>query len=96
MPGFRCRAAADSPTPFIENDAILGDLDGHFGGNFLNEDTIFKLARDKGYSTALIGKVGPTFLFDHTERSGAGTFVIDDATGTPRGIPLAAPNWASG
>jgi hypothetical protein len=81
-------AAANSPTPFIENDAVLGDLDARFGGNFLNEDTIVKLAPDKGYSTALIGKVGPTFLFDHTERTGSLTLVVDDATGTPQGIPL--------
>jgi len=36
----------------------------------------------------LIGKVGPTLLFDHTERSGAETLVIDDTTGTARGVPL--------
>ncbi len=83
-------AAGGSPTPFIENDAVLGDLDAHFGGNFLSEDTILKLARDKGYSTAAIGKHGPTLLFDHTERSGSQTIVVDDATGTERGIPLSA------
>ena len=80
--GFPVPAAAGSPTPFIENDAVLGDLDSHFGGDLLNQDTIFKLARDKGYSTAAIGKVGPTLLFDHTERSGLETIIIDDFTGT--------------
>src|SRR6266566_438440 len=80
--------AAGSPTPFIENDAVLGDLDAHFSGNFLNEDTILKLAREKGYSTAAIGKHGPTLLFDHTERSGTQTIIFDDITGTPQGIPL--------
>ena len=89
--GFPVPAAAGSPTPFIENDAVLGDLDSHFGGDLLNQDTIFKLARDKGYSTAAIGKVGPTLLFDHTERSGLETIIIDDFTGTGRGIPVAAP-----
>lgn len=88
--GFSVPSAGNSITPFIENDAVLGDLDAHYGGNFLNEDSIFKLARDKGYSTALIGKIGPTFLFDHTERSGAYTIVVDDATGTDRGIPVSA------
>jgi len=83
-------SAADSPTRFIENDAVLGDLDAHFGGNFLHEDTIVKLARDKGFSTAVIGKLGPALLFDHTERSGSQTIVIDDATGSTRGIPLSA------
>jgi hypothetical protein len=39
-------------------------------------------------STAAIGKLGPALLFDHTERSGAQTIVVDDWTGTARGIPL--------
>src|SRR5580658_293794 len=47
--GRAVAAANGSPTPFIENDAVLGDLDALFGGNFLHEDTILKLARDKGY-----------------------------------------------
>ena len=25
------------------------------------------MARDKGFSTAAIGKLGPTLIFDHTE-----------------------------
>ena len=86
--GFAVPSAANSPTPFIENDAVLGELDAHFGGNFLNEDTIVKHARDKGFSTAIIGKIGPTLLFDHTQRSGLPTIVVDDATGSAQGIPL--------
>ncbi len=82
--------AAGSPTAFIENDAVLGDLDAHFAGNFLNEDAILKLARDKGYSTAAVGKHGPTLLFDHTERTGLQTIIVDDITGTAQGIPLSA------
>jgi hypothetical protein len=85
---FAVPGAGGSPTPFLENDTVLRDLDAHFGGNFLGEDTILKLAHDKGYSTAAIGKVGPTLLFDHTERSGAQTIIIDDSTGTERGIPV--------
>jgi Type I phosphodiesterase / nucleotide pyrophosphatase len=81
-------SAANSPTPFIENDAILGDLDTHFDGNFINEDTVIKLVRDKGYSTAVIGKLGPSLLFDHTERTGLQTIIVDDATGTAQGIPI--------
>ncbi len=87
--GYEVPSAARSPTPFIENDAVLGDLDAHFAGNFINEDTVLKLARDKGYGTAAIGKLGPTLLFDHTARSGSQTIVIDDATGTDRGVALA-------
>ena len=86
--GHPLPSAANSLTPFIENNAVLGDLDGQFGGNFLNEDTIVELARDKGYSTAVIGKHGPTLLFSHTERSGSQTIVIDDTTGSAQGIPV--------
>jgi hypothetical protein len=89
--GFAVASAANSPTPFIENNAVLGELDAHFGGNFLNEETIVKRARDKGFSTAIIGKVGPTLLFDHTQPSASPTtIVVDDATGSARGLPLSA------
>ena len=88
--GFEVPSAGGSVTPFLENDAVLGDVDEHFSGNYLDEATILKLARDKGYSTASIGKLGPTLIFDSTERSGAQTILIDDATGTPKGIPLSA------
>ncbi|MGC2074509.1 MAG: alkaline phosphatase family protein [Xanthobacteraceae bacterium] len=87
--GFRVPGAAGSMTPFLENDAVLGDIDAHFAGNYLDEATILKLARDKGYSTASIGKVGPVLIFDPTERSGEQTVIVDDATGSPTGIPLA-------
>ena len=88
--GFEVPGAAKSQTPFLENDAILADVDEHFSGNYLNEATILKLARDKSYSTASIGKIGPVLIFDPRERSGNQTIVVDDATGTSRGIPLSA------
>lgn len=72
----------------LENDAVLGELDKHFNGNFLNEDTILKIAREAGLSTAAMGKLGPTLIFDHTERSGQHTIIFDDSTGRPPGIPL--------
>jgi hypothetical protein len=78
---------ADTVVPFIENDAVLGDIDAHFGGNYINEEAILKMAREQGFSTAVIGKVGPTLLFDHTDR-GQSTIVIDDATGGKNGVPL--------
>ena len=88
--GFEVTSAGNSSTPFLENDAVLGEVDAHFSGNYLDEATILKLARDKGYSTASIGKLGPALIFDSTERSGGQTILIDDATGTPKGIPLSA------
>jgi len=91
--GYTSVPAGDTVTPFLENDAVLGDVDEHFGGNYLDEDTILKLARARGYSTAAIGKVGPTYLFDHTDcpcKPGVThSVVIDDATGSKTGVPLA-------
>jgi hypothetical protein len=88
--GFEVPDAGSSLTPFLEDDAVLGEVCDHFEGNYLDETTILRLARDKGYSTASIGKVGPALVFDPTERSGEQTVLIDDATGTPKGIPVSA------
>ncbi len=54
--------------PFLESDPVLHDADEHFGGDYLNEETILKMARAKGYSTAAIGKLGPTLIFDHNRQ----------------------------
>jgi Type I phosphodiesterase / nucleotide pyrophosphatase len=89
--GYTSAPAGDTVVPFIENDAVLGDIDEHFGGDYLNEETILRAARARGLSTAAIGKVGPTLLFDHTDRankSGLHSIVIDDSTGGKTGVPL--------
>jgi len=82
-------------TPFVENDLILGDLDTHFGGNFLNEETLLELARLNGYNTASVGKLGPVAIQDVSQLLPANraftvpqTVFIDDATGSAAGIPL--------
>src|ERR1700716_855655 len=83
--------ANDTVTPFLEVDPVLLDVDEHFGGDYLNEETILKMARGRGFSTAALGKLGPTFLFDHTDKTGADglhSIVIDDATGGKNGVPL--------
>jgi len=64
--GFEVPGAGNSLTPFLESDVVLGDVDEHFSGNYLNEATILKLARDKGYGTASVGKIGPALIFDPT------------------------------
>ena len=89
--GYAVPASGGSMTPFLENDPVLGDVDAHFAGDYLNETTILNAARARGFSTAAIGKLGPTLLFDHTERSGERTITFDDATGGPAGIPLSEP-----
>ncbi len=82
-------SANGTVTPFIEVDPVLKEVDEQFGGDYLNEETILKMARDKGISTAAIGKLGPTLIFDHTDY-GKNTIVIDDATGGKNGVPLSA------
>ena len=78
-------------TPFLEADPVILDADEHFGGDYLNEETLLKMARAKGYSTAAIGKLGPTLIFDHTDKIGTDglhSIVIDDSTGGKGGVPL--------
>lgn len=82
-------------TPFIENDAVLGDLDAQFGGNYLNEETLLSAARVHGFNTAAVGKMGPAAIHDVSQLAPVNakfvvpqTVIIDDGTGTPDGVPL--------
>jgi Type I phosphodiesterase / nucleotide pyrophosphatase len=89
--GYPVAAAGGTVTPFLEVDPVLAEVDEHFGGDYLNEETILKMARVKGFSTAALGKVGPTLIFDHTDKIGTDgihSIVIDDATGSNKGVPL--------
>ena len=86
--GFPVPGAGNTITPFLESDPVLGDVDEHFAGDYLDEVTLLKAARDAGISTATVGKLGPALIFDHTDRTGAPTIVVDDSTGSPSGIPL--------
>src|SRR5271170_1440736 len=89
--GYPVAPAAGTVTPFLESDPVLHDVDEHFGGDYLNEETVLKMARGKGYSTAAIGKLGPTLIFDHTDKIGTDglhSIVIDDSTGARGGVPL--------
>src|SRR5947209_12862415 len=60
--GYPVAAANDTVVPFLESNPVLRDVDEHFGGNYVNEATVLQLARDKGYSTASIGKLGPALI----------------------------------
>ena len=89
--GYPVGPAEGTVTPFLEINPVIIDADEHFGGDYLNEETVLKMARAKGFSTAAIGKVGPTLIFDHTDKlgsDGAHSIVIDDATGSKTGVPL--------
>src|SRR3978361_551366 len=70
--GYPVAHANDTVTPFLEVDPVILDVDEHFGGDFLNEETVLKMARDKGFSTAAIGKLGPTLIFDRIDTEGRG------------------------
>ena len=63
VPGRRHRHAVSR-----DRSRCILDVDEHFGGDYLNEETILKMARAKGYCTAAIGKLGPTLIFDHTDK----------------------------
>src|SRR5580700_8857800 len=73
--GFPVPGAGNSLTPFLESDPVLGDVDEHFAGDYVNETTLLKAARVRGYSTAAVGKLGPVLIFDHTDRSGEPTII---------------------
>ena len=88
--GHPMDSAEGSVTPAVTNSRIRRELDRHFGGDYLNQETVVKAARARGFSTAVIGKNEPASLFDHTEQSGELTILLDDATGSPSGIPLSA------
>ena len=86
-----------SPTPFLESDQVLADLDDRFAdGNFIAERSLLAAAREQGWSTAAIGKLGPVAIQDLSQVGSSGgrlrvpqTIVLDDATGSPAGLPLA-------
>jgi arylsulfatase A-like enzyme len=74
----------------LENDPTLGAMNDRFGGDYLGRGSLLEVARGAGYSTAAIGKLGPTAIQDITARDGKTTIVIDDSTGSADGIPLDA------
>ena len=89
--GYPVGPAKGTVTPFLESDPVILDADEHFGGDYLNEETLLKMARASGYSTAALGKLGPTLIFDHTDKIGAEglhSIIIDDSTGGKGGVPL--------
>src|SRR5260221_12161303 len=53
--GYPVAPANGTVTPFLEVDPVILDIDEHFGGDYLNEETILKMPRDQGYSTAAMG-----------------------------------------
>ncbi len=88
--GFPVWAHGGAPVTFLENDAVLGEINQHYGANYLNEESLVAAARRAGMATAVIGKVGPSFIQDVTaKRDGSETIIIDDTFGHDGGIPVA-------
>lgn len=93
--GFPTALEPNTVTPFIQTNPVLAELDNHFSGNFVDEDAILFAARNQNFSTAAIGKVGPAMMFDHADRTGAKSIIIDDSTGSPVGAPLSQAMWTA-
>jgi hypothetical protein len=98
-PIFNDLGTSGTLTPFLESNQVLADVDEHVGGgNYLNEESLLALAREQGYQTASIGKIGPVGIQDVTQLHIDGaktvqstvTLFIDDATGTAASPPLPA------
>jgi arylsulfatase A-like enzyme len=82
------KSAKNSLVPFLENNAVLREINRQFGANYLHEESLLSTARKAGLSTAAVGKIGPVFIQDITNEKGEPTIIVDDATGSPIGIPL--------
>jgi len=75
----------------MEDDAVLSELNGRMDGNYLNEISLLRAARDKGFNTAAIGKEGPILIQDLGASDGQSTIIIDDETGVKGiGVPVRA------
>jgi len=60
------QTAKGAPIAALENNQVLAEMNQKFGGNYLNEETLIARARAQGFSTAVIGKLGPTRILDST------------------------------
>jgi arylsulfatase A-like enzyme len=81
-----------SPFASLENDMVLAEMNERFGGNYLNETSLIAAARTQGFSTAVIGKLGPSRIQDVTaSHDGSQTLILDDNSGKPNGLGM--PTW---
>ena len=84
------KSAKNTLVPFLENNAVLKEVNQQFGANYLNETSLLAIAKASGFSTAAVGKVGPVLIQDVTQQQGEPTIIFDDSTGTPTGIALSS------
>jgi arylsulfatase A-like enzyme len=83
-------AAYGSLAAPLEDDQVLADMDKRFDGDYLGETSLLAAARANGFSTAVIGKLGPARVQDVTADPLTQTIVIDDETGAADGLPVPA------
>lgn len=90
--GVAMQTAKGSTLAGLENNAVLAEMNQKFDGNYLNEETLMARARAQGFSTAVIGKLGPARIQDSTAAAdGSQTLILDDDTGHEGGLGL--PGW---
>lgn len=66
--GRSFRNQPGTPTPFLEDDRVLADLDDRYpDGTFIGAQSLLALAREHGMNTAAIGKLGPVAIQDLTQ-----------------------------
>lgn len=82
------KSAKNSLVPFLENNAVIREVNKQFGANFLGEETLLSIARKSGFSTAAVGKIGPVLIQDVTLQKNEPTIIFDDDTGKPEGVAL--------
>jgi hypothetical protein len=85
---FPVKSAGNTTMPFLENNAVLREINRRFGANYLNEESLLAMARKAGYSTAAIGKIGPVWIQDITQQTAEPTIIVDDETGKETAVPL--------
>jgi len=57
--GYSSVPAGDTVVPFIENDAVLGDVDEHSAATISTRKPFLKMARAKGFSTGRSASSAP-------------------------------------
>jgi Type I phosphodiesterase / nucleotide pyrophosphatase len=48
--GYPLSIMGETQIPFVENDRVVGNIDEHFDGNYLHEETLISCAAKHGYS----------------------------------------------
>jgi predicted AlkP superfamily pyrophosphatase or phosphodiesterase len=84
------KSANGSVTPFLEADPPLKELNADYDHRLWNEDSLVARTAAAGYSTAVVGKIGPTADFDLNSMEDIPgrlrTLIVDDLTGHENGI----------